>query len=153
MKICLRLDILVFVSLLALSLPALGCRCVGQNLGFIAAAADAAVIAKGTISSRGPKRGQLTFEVQQIYRGETAGGQSLNVWAQDGRNCGAWGLGEFPPDTQFIFALRPLKSGDYYLHGCGTYWLRISEDYALGRIKEGVDRISVDVLRTQFYQR
>ncbi len=86
----------------------------------------------------------MDVEVAEVLRGEVAAKQ-LRIWGDNGALCRPYVSG-FPRGTEWILAIGRLQTdrrdpgaapGDYFINGCGAYWVRVEGDNAAGHIHAG----------------
>jgi hypothetical protein len=140
------------VSIAALtSVPgaAHACSCMWAG-GFLAVAPKAELIVRArVVEYHGRNRKvdlAMDIEVLEVLKGTSMPARAtLRVWGDNGALCRPY-VSAFARGTEWIFAIRPLaasrepeaaRGGDFYIPGCGAYWLRVDADRARGHIHGG----------------
>ena len=87
----------------------------------------------------------MDVEIMEVLKGGALP-RRIRIWGDNGALCRPYVSG-FPRGTEWIFAIRPLAGSreydahharDFYLPGCGAYWLKVDGGQARGHIRGGV---------------
>lgn len=127
--------------------PAAACSCMWAG-PFLKVAPGAEVIVRArVVDYHGRNRKvdlAMDIEVQEVIKGREVG-KRVRVWGDNGAYCRPYVSG-FPRGTEWLFAITRLKStasdpgsapGDYFINGCGAYWVRVEGESATGHIRAG----------------
>jgi hypothetical protein len=123
------------------------CSCMWAG-GFLAVAPKAEVVVRArVVDYHGRNRKvdlAMDVEVTEVLKGANVPTQ-LRIWGDNGALCRPYVSG-FPRGTEWILAIRPLEGsrehdvprvGDFYIPGCGAYWLKVEDGRARGHIRGG----------------
>jgi hypothetical protein len=82
--------------------------------------------------------------------------RDIRIWGDDGALCRPYVRG-FPRGSEWILAIRPLAAEmpgrpDYFIPGCGAYWLKVDNGRVRGHISAGApglpeQDLSLDAVR------
>ncbi len=124
------------------------CSCMWAAGGFLGVAPNAEIIVRArVVDYHGRNRKvdlAMDVEVAEVLKGCAAAGK-IRIWGDNGALCRPY-VSAFPRGTEWIFAIRPLRgsrepeadrAGEFYIPGCGAYWLRVDDVRARGHIRGG----------------
>jgi len=143
----LALVALVAVLAMAGQSPAHACSCMWAG-GFLKVAPGAEVIVRVRVRDYHGRNRKVDLAMDAVVLERLKGGPAaddIRIWGDNGALCRPY-VSAFPRGTEWILALRPLRGpyrpdsgreGDYYLPGCGAYWLRVSGERVTGHIRAG----------------
>ena len=140
--------------------PASACTCMWAG-GFLEVAPGAEVIVRVRGYHGQNRKVHLAMDVVVLERlkGSPAA-DDIRIWGDNGALCRPY-VSAFPPGTEWILAIRPSRdlglrgperAGDYYIPGCGAYWLRVNGERVTGHVRDGApgrpgQEVSLDALR------
>jgi hypothetical protein len=123
------------------------CSCLWAG-GFLTVAPNAEIIVRArVVDYHGRNRKvdlAMDVEVAEVLKGGSVPAR-VRVWGDSGALCRPY-VSAFPRGTEWIFAIRPLsgsrepdahRGGDFYIPGCGAYWLEVKGDRVRGHIRGG----------------
>jgi hypothetical protein len=116
--------------------------------GFLSVAPDAEIIVRArVVDYHGRNRKvdlAMDVEVVEVWKGGAVA-RRIRIWGDNGALCRPYVSG-FPRGTEWLLAIRPLggsrehdahRSGEFYIPGCGAYWLKVEDGRARGYIRGG----------------
>ncbi len=74
----------------------------------------------------------MEIKVDEVFKGKNVPAK-IRVHGDRGADCRPY-LNQFPPNTQWIFALNEMPSGEYTISVCGEFWLKIKKNEIKGQI-------------------
>jgi hypothetical protein len=123
------------------------CTCLWAG-GFLTVAPGAEVIVRArVVDYHGRNRKvdlAMDVDVAEVWKGRALAGR-IRIWGDNGALCRPY-VSAFPRGTEWLLAIRPLggsrehdshRSGEFYIPGCGAYWLRVEDSRARGYIRGG----------------
>ena len=147
---------------LARESPASACTCMWAG-GFLKVAPGAEVIVRVRVRDYHGQARKVHLAMDAVVLERLKGSpkaDDIRIWGDNGILCRPY-VSAFPRGTEWILAIRPLsgpygdeagRAGDYYIPGCGAYWLRVNRDRVTGHIRDGApgraeQELSLDALR------
>lgn len=142
--------------------PASACSCMWAG-GFLKVSPGAEVIVRVRVRDYHGRSRKVDLAMDVVVLERLKGrpaADDIRIWGDNGALCRPYVSG-FPRGTEWILAIRPLsgphereagRAGDYYIPGCGAYWLRVNGDRVTGHIHGGapgtpVQEESLDAVR------
>jgi hypothetical protein len=124
------------------------CSCMWGG-GFLAVAPNAETVVRArVIDYHGRNRKvdlAMDVEVVEVLKGGALPAKTIRIWGDNGALCRPY-VSSFPRGTEWVFAIRPLRgsreleaerANDFYIPGCGAYWLRVIDERVRGHIRGG----------------
>jgi hypothetical protein len=137
-----EMHVLWFVSLWGLP-EAHACSCTDEG-GFLQVVDRSHTVVSGTVAAHQGAALPLfmTVEVDRVLQGEAR--EVIRVFGDDGALCRPY-VTTFDVGERFVWALSP-DGDDFSVSVCGTYWLTVEDDVAVGRLRSEIDSIALDDL-------
>jgi hypothetical protein len=130
-------------ALAALPGAALACTCMWAG-GFLTVAPNAEIIVHVRVRDYHGRNRKVDLAMDVVVLERLKGppiARDIRIWGDNGALCRPYVSG-FARGSEWILAIRPQSAeapgrADYYIPGCGAYWLKVENGRVRGHIRTG----------------
>ena len=129
--------------LASLTSTALACTCMWAG-GFLKVAPGAAIVVHVRVRDYHGQDRNVALAMDVVVLERLKGpptAREIRIWGDNGMLCRPY-VSAFPRGSEWILAIRPQAAEmpgrpDYYIPGCGAYWLKVENGRVRGHIRAG----------------
>jgi len=138
------LAVALFMAMLAAHPSAVfACSCMWAG-GFLTVAPNAEIVVHVRVRDYHGRNRKVDLAMDVLVLERLKGppiARDIRIWGDNGALCRPY-VSAFPRGSEWILAIRPQAAempgrSDYYIPGCGAYWLKVENGRVRGHIRAG----------------